>query len=99
MDSRIVPRPDLLIMREELAAAVAESLLLRGGMGEKGREMAAMGRRRASLKAWMEGAQNAARGSGCRRAGTPRRELSAARGSGCRRAQGGGAREARRGES
>ena len=81
-DSRTVPRSDLVIMREELVAAVAENLRLRGDMDGKDEEMAAMARRLASLEAKAEGAR--ARGA--------RREDQDARGR-----QGRGARKARRG--
>ena len=91
---RIVPQSGLVIMRGELAAVVAENLRLRGDMGGKDGEPGAMARRLASLEAKVEGgggrARSAARGSGCSRQGTPRREIEpgATRGSGCSSRQG-----------
>ena len=60
-DSRIVPRSGLAIIREELAAVATENLRLRGGMDEKGGELAAMDRRLVPLAARVGGEGGAER--------------------------------------
>ena len=61
-DSRIAPRSDLVIIREELAAVVAENLRLRGGTDGKDAEAAAMSAGSRRQKAGRKGLARSATG-------------------------------------
>ena len=79
-----MPRSDIVIMREELAAVVAENLRLRGDMGGEDWEPAAMARRLASPEAKAEGRARGARRGDQDARGRARRGELAGRGEGIR---------------